>query len=138
MIRSAVLLALLLASTSVTAADLKVKISDVRVHTGTLSALLVNSDAAWNGKAEPVTGRIAKADTSGEVSLVFKDLAAGKYAIRVMHDENDNGKLDTNAVGMPTEGYGFSNNPVVMRPATFEEATFEVTEAGNTINIVLR
>lgn len=138
MIRSAVLLALLLASTSVTAADLKVKISDVRVHTGTLSALLVNSDAAWNGKAEPVTGRIAKADTTGEVSLIFKDLAPGKYAIRVMHDENDNGKLDTNAVGMPTEGYGFSNNPVVMRPATFEEATFEVTEAGNTINIVLR
>lgn len=138
MLRTSALLAFLFASTAVTAADLKVNISDVRVHTGTLSAMLVNSDAAWNGQAEPVTGRIAKADTSGEVTLAFKGLAPGKYAIRVMHDENDNGKLDTNAVGMPIEGYGFSNNPIVMRPATFAEASFEVTEAGSTINIVLR
>ncbi len=138
MLRSAALLALLLASTSVTAADLKVKISDVRVHTGTISAMLVNSDAAWNGKVEPVTGRIAKVDTSGEISLEFKNLAPGKYAIRVMHDENDNGKLDTNAVDMPIEVYGFSNTPTAMHPATFEEATCDVTEAGSTINIVLR
>jgi uncharacterized protein (DUF2141 family) len=31
----------------------------------------------------------------------------GKYAIAVIHDENCNGKLDTNMFGIPKEGYGF-------------------------------
>ena len=112
--------------------------TEIKTHTGTLSAVLVNSEAAWNGKAEPVTGRMAKADATGKLELVFTDLTPGKYAVRLMHDENDNGKLDSNVVGMPTEGYGFSNNPMVMRPATFEEASFEVLEAGATITIALR
>lgn len=40
----------------------------------------------------------------------FEDLPPGTYAIAVAHDENMNGKLDTNALGIPTEGYGFSND----------------------------
>ena len=39
-----------------------------------------------------------------------------------MHDENDNNQLDTNFLGIPSEGYGFSNNPNVMRRAHFDEA----------------
>ncbi len=38
------------------------------------------------------------------------DLPKGQYAIRYFHDENSNRKLDTNFVGIPKEGYGFSNN----------------------------
>lgn len=55
-----------------------------------------------------------------------------------MHDENGNGKLDTNAVGMPIEGYGFSNNPRVMRKATFDEAAFAVDDKGTVIELHLR
>ena len=138
MLRTAALIALLFAATAANAADLHVQVTDIKTHTGTLSAMLVNSEAAWNGKAEPVSGRMAKVDATGKLELVFTDLAPGKYAVRLMHDENDNGKLDSNVVGMPTEGYGFSNNPMVMRPATFEEASFEVLEAGATITIALR
>ena len=54
-----------------------------------------------------------------------------------MHDENGNDKLDSNFMGMPTEGYGFSNNPRVMRAATFDEARFNVPAAGTSIQIVL-
>jgi uncharacterized protein (DUF2141 family) len=38
------------------------------------------------------------------------NLTAGKYAVRFYHDENMNRKMETNMVGKPTEGYGFSNN----------------------------
>ncbi|MND09814.1 hypothetical protein D3C83_334330 [compost metagenome] len=55
-----------------------------------------------------------------------------------MHDENDNGSLDANVLGMPTEGYGFSQNPRVMRKATFEEARFELGAEGGEIVIELR
>jgi len=34
----------------------------------------------------------------------------GKYAVSVFHDENSNGKLDTNFLGIPREGVGASNN----------------------------
>jgi uncharacterized protein (DUF2141 family) len=40
----------------------------------------------------------------------FEAIPPGTYALAVIHDENSNGKLDTNLVGMPTEGYGFSND----------------------------
>ena len=56
----------------------------------------------------------------------------------ITHDENGNGKLDTNVVGMPLEGYGFSNNPQVMRKPTWDEARFDVTATGAAIDIDLR
>lgn len=138
MLRAIALTSILLAATSAaTAADLRVKVIGITAQTGTISMALMDSDAAWTGKGKPVTGRRAKAD-SESVEVVFSDLAPGKYAIRLMHDENDNGKLDTNLVGMPTEGYGFSNNPRVMRAATFDEALFEVPADGAAITIAMR
>ncbi len=52
------------------------------------------------------TGRIF----NHRCTLVFTGLTPGKYAIRYYHDENANMKMETNLVGKPTEGYGFSNN----------------------------
>lgn len=131
-------LVLLLAAQAANAADLHVKVDGITQATGTLSAMLVNSAEAWDGKSEPVSRRRADITATGSIELVFDDLAPGDYAIRVMHDDNGNGKLDRNFVGMPTEGYGFSNNPRVMRAATFEEARFTVPAAGTSIQIVLR
>lgn len=131
-------LVLLLAAQAANAADLRVKVDGVTQATGTLSAMLLNSAEAWDGKSEPVSGRRADITATGSIELVFDDLAPGEYAVRVMHDDNGNGQLDRNVVGMPTEGYGFSNNPRVMRAATFEEARFTVPAAGTSIQIVLR
>ncbi len=127
-----------LAAQAANAADLRVKVEGITQATGTLSAMLVDSKEAWDGKSAPVSGRRAEIAATGSIELVFDGLAPGDYAIRVMHDDNGNGQLDRNLVGMPTEGYGFSNNPRVMRAATFEEARFTVPEAGTSIQIVLR
>lgn len=45
-----------------------------------------------------------------QVSFDFHDIAPGTYALVVVHDENVNGKLDTSWLGVPKEGYGFSND----------------------------
>jgi len=42
--------------------------------------------------------------------FAIKNLATGKYAVRFYHDENLNQAMETNMVGKPIEGYGFSNN----------------------------
>ncbi|MDQ3160346.1 MAG: DUF2141 domain-containing protein [Pseudomonadota bacterium] len=131
-------LVLMLATQAATAADLRVKVDGITKPTGTLIAMLVNSTDAWDGTSAPVSGRQEVIAATGSYELVFKDLAPGDYAIRVMHDDNGNGELDRSPVGMPTEGYGFSNNPSVMRAATFEEARFTVPMAGASIAIALR
>lgn len=119
------------------AAELTVNIRDIRVQTGVLRVALVDGPPGWDGKAAPV--RADGAPPQGDsASFVFKDLAPGNYAVMVSHDENGNGKLDSNLVGIPTEGYGFSNNPKVMRKPTWEEARFEVKADAAAIDVSLR
>jgi uncharacterized protein (DUF2141 family) len=129
----------LAASPSVSAADraLLVTISDIRHPGGHLLVSVESSAEGWNAEGKSVAvARIAA--RAGEVVQRFDDLPPGHYAVQVMHDENDNGKLDSNFLGIPSEGYGFSQNPGVMRRATFEEARFELPAEGAEIVVRLR
>ena len=74
-----------------------------------------------------------------EVSVVFKNIPKGKYAIAVFLDENDNYRLDKNLFGIPKEKYGFSNNVLpTMRPATFEESAFKLKSQETILTIILK
>ena len=65
----------------------------------------------------------------GVIRLVARDLPPGQYAVNAFHDENGNGELDTNLVGIPAEGYGFANDPVArFGPPDFEAAAVTVDE----------
>ena len=66
--------------------------------------------------------------TDNTCTIVFKDLEDGTYAIRYFHDENSNGELDTNFIGIPKEGFGFSNDAFgKFGPKKFKEWLFEVS-----------
>lgn len=55
----------------------------------------------------------------------FADIAPGTYALAVIHDENLNGKLDANWLGIPSEGYGFSNDArAALGAPSFSAASF--------------
>lgn len=55
----------------------------------------------------------------------FAQIAPGTYALAVIHDENLNGKLDANWLGIPSEGYGFSNDArAALGPPSFSAASF--------------
>ena len=61
-------------------------------------------------------------------SFSISNLNPGKYAVRYYHDENLNSKMETNLLGKPTEGYGFSNNVIgKFGPPPFEKWLFEIT-----------
>lgn len=53
--------------------------------------------------------------TGNSLTISLKNIPAGSYAVSVFHDTNGDRKLNRNSLGMPTEGYGFSNNPIVSR-----------------------
>jgi len=66
--------------------------------------------------------------TDNTCTIVFKDLDDGSYAIRYFHDENNNEELDTNFIGIPKEGFGFSNDAMgKFAPKDFSEWLFEVS-----------
>jgi uncharacterized protein (DUF2141 family) len=69
--------------------------------------------------------------------VVFENIPKGIYAISIFHDENDNGKMDTNFMGIPKEDYGCSNNASgFMGPPKWKDAKFELTnDTTITINL---
>jgi len=106
--RLAVLLATVLASAALPARalDLTVEVSGVRGDKGFVAVALYSQAQGWLKQAFKAE-RVAAGERA---TIVFRDLPAGDYAFAVIHDENANGKLDTNVVGMPVEAYGFSRD----------------------------
>lgn len=63
--------------------------------------------------------------SANEELIKFENVPYGDYAVAALHDINMNGKLDKNVLGIPTEGYGFSNNVMDQYgPPTFLQASF--------------
>jgi len=88
-----------------------VRILDIRNSTGTVACALFESPTgfpieflhyATNVMVIKIRDTRARCD--------FEDIPPGTYALAVVHDENMNGKLDTGMLGVPLEGYGFSND----------------------------
>ena len=88
-------------------------------------------------KAKDIIAKIVKPKV-GFVNLTIDDLEDSEYAIAIMHDLNDNGKLDKNFLGIPTEPYGFSKNfkPILFAP-TFNDCKFNLNNETKSFTIEL-
>ena len=72
-----------------------------------------------------------------QVIVELKDISAGKYSVKVFHDENNNTKLDTGMFGIPKEPWGMSNNVKAnFGPPKFEESLVDL-KANKEISIIL-
>jgi len=84
-----------------------------------------------NEKGERMMG-IAQKIVDSKCTIVIKNLTPGKYAFKYFHDENNNNQIDFNLLGMPKEGYGFSNKAKgTFGPPSLEKMIFAVK--GDTI-----
>jgi uncharacterized protein (DUF2141 family) len=92
---------------AVSAQTLTVKVENIRQLKGTLMVGVSNNEGDFPDV--PIEGRQIKI-TGNVMTLNFSGLPRGSYAVSVYQDLNDNGKLDTNLLGIPKEPYGFSNN----------------------------
>ncbi len=119
-------------------ATLTIKVTDLRNHTGDLIfGVFKTADGFPTVKEKSVDWQIKPADQN-TVTFTVK-LPPGKYSASVLHDENRNGKMDKNGLGVPLEGYGVTNNPKPkFRAATFDEARFTLPAEGATMTISLQ
>lgn len=118
------------------AADIALKITNIETQTGTLNwTIFDNADAYQAGEQAIASGRHQVRSDALSVSL--HGLPPGTYAVRLFHDANDNGRFDKNILGLPSEGYGFSNDAGTRGPATFQDAAVQV-DGDTTIEIRVR
>ena len=74
-----------------------------------------------------------------QVTIYRNAKTYGTYAATVLHDENGNGVIDKNFLGMPREGAGASNNPKPrLGPPRYDEATFTLNEPTRTVAITVK
>lgn len=113
---------------SLHASSLTIQFENLRSEKGDVLYLLFNSPEGYPDQARKSVREGSLKASAAKVPLVLNDLPDGEYAFTVIHDENQNKKLDTNLVGMPTEGFGFSNNPKIFFGApSFDRVKFKVS-----------
>ena len=115
--------------------NIEVIIKNIKSKEGTIRVALFDSEEKF--LKTPFKGEIVK--VSGEtMTVIFKDLPAGTYGASAVHDENTNGKMDTGMMGIPKEGFGFSNDAKGMfGPPKFKEASFTLP-ATKSVSVTLK
>ncbi|MBV7267894.1 DUF2141 domain-containing protein [Winogradskyella luteola] len=106
--------------------QLTVKVEKADSNDGQMFIAVYNTEADFLGKS--YTGTKSKIADNGCV-VTFKNIPEGTYAVSVFHDENDNGKMDTNFLGIPKEDYACSNDAAgFLGPPKWKDAKFELKE----------
>jgi uncharacterized protein (DUF2141 family) len=108
-------------------------------HTGGIVRLaLFDSPDGFPGKMERVYRRLHEPIEGGEVTFTIEGVPRGRYAVSVYHDENGNDAMETDVIGRPSEGYGFSNDSRGrFGPPGFDDAAFDVVNDPTEVRIML-
>jgi uncharacterized protein (DUF2141 family) len=105
-------------------AKLTVSVSGLKNNTGTVKVGLYNSEGTF---LKTIYKSLSSEIKNNTATVTFENLPAGEYAISAYHDENNNGKLDKNMMGIPSEDYAASNNAKgFMGPPAYKDAKFSV------------
>jgi uncharacterized protein (DUF2141 family) len=109
--------------------NITVEISKLKENKGQVLIGLYNNADNFPLVNKAYKGIVIKVETK-EIHYTFSDIPAGNYAIAVIHDLNNNSELDKNLFGIPTEGYGFSNNPATrFGMPSFDEVKFHFDDS---------
>jgi uncharacterized protein (DUF2141 family) len=114
------------------ASDIEFEITGINSNNGKIYVQLFKGEENYKqGNANLST--IVKA-AKGTTKVIFSDIKPDQYAVRFFHDENDNGEMETNFIGIPVEGYGFSNNAKPsFGPVSYHEINFIVSKSDTTV-----
>jgi len=108
------------------APGIRVFIGGLRSDKGRVVCALFFSAAAFPKNPDKAVATTKSNISHGQAVCEFSGVGPGRYAISTFHDENSNGKLDRNFIGIPREGVGASNNAVGhFGPPKFDEAAFQ-------------
>jgi len=90
------------------AAELEVVITNIRIATGFVRLGLYDNPKLFPKRRGTIGGGDVKVK-GNTATYVFRNLKPGAYAVAIYHDANNNRRFDK-TLGIPEEGFGFSNN----------------------------
>jgi uncharacterized protein (DUF2141 family) len=118
--------------------SLTVRLHGFQNDKGRVAVALFASAKDFPDQRRALAGKLGKI-SGGRASIAFGNLEPGVYAVAVLHDENENSKMDFNFLGMPLEGYGFSNDASApFGPPSFEAAAFKLAPRNSFVSIKMR
>lgn len=116
-----------------------VDIDGLRSDRGQVLCALFSSPADFPKKADRALARTKSQISGRHATCEFLGVPSGNYAVSVFHDENSNGRLDTNFLGIPREGVGASNNAKGhLGPPKFSAAAFQHSAGRTDLKISIR
>lgn len=119
-------------------AKLTVVIDGLRHQSGQVCLRVYSGEQGFPGSARGVVQSGCTKVTGTVASKHFYGLKPGSYAVALYADKNSDSKLNTNFLGIPSEGFGISNNPKAKtRAPKFTEASFDLNQ-NKTINITMQ
>lgn len=112
---------------------LKIVFENLESSQGSIKFLVFNKSEGYPDLAEKsfIQRTIPISEAQKGIEL---ELPESIYAVTAIHDSNDNDKLDTNFLGLPKEGFGFSNNPrIYFGPPSFKRSSFKLKKPSDLI-----
>jgi uncharacterized protein (DUF2141 family) len=136
------LFVLLIANTSSVASEstgnLIVNISGFPSSDGFAMVALNNSEESYKGGENEAIAKTKTMVVDQKGQVIFTNLPYGSYGVSIYHDENSNGEMDKNMMGIPKEAYGFSNNAKgFFGKPDYKDVKFELNSAEKQITIKL-
>jgi uncharacterized protein (DUF2141 family) len=119
--------------------EIVINIAGLRSGKGKCLVYLYNNKKGFPNDAAKAINKASGSILNGKSTIVLKDVPDGEYAVGIIHDENNNGKMDTNILGMPKEGVGVSNNAKGhFGSPSYEDSKFQVNRKSLIINITIK
>jgi uncharacterized protein (DUF2141 family) len=116
--------------------SLNVEIDGLRNNAGQVCISLFGSSKGFPDKSKLAIQDKCFKITETPLVIRYNNLKAGSYAVVLMHDENLNKSIDMDSLGMPREGFGFSQNPeITNRAPKFSESAFFIAGPQTDIKI---
>ncbi|MCX7697198.1 MAG: DUF2141 domain-containing protein [Bacteroidales bacterium] len=115
--------------------QVEITITNIRNSKGVIRIGIFKDQESFD-KETPYDGKIfpKKSVLNGKLVVKF-DLPPGKYGFAVLDDENEDGKMNYNLLGVPKEGYGFSGNTFFLSKPSFSEFAVNIRKGLNKFTI---
>lgn len=124
---------------SQTMGDIELIITNAKSDKGLIQVLIFNKDNGFPEEQNKAFKALSLPVSSLSAKVTIENLPSGNYAISVFHDEDSDGKMKKNNLGMPLDRYGFSNNPTLFfGPPSFSKSAVAIKDAPIKVEISLR
>jgi uncharacterized protein (DUF2141 family) len=118
--------------------DIVVTVTGFRNATGKAKAALFCSAEGFPNDMDKAAAGVESLIVDNKAVLYFGNVPYGVYAVSILHDENDNNRMDTGLFGIPVEGYCFSNNAHgFLGPPSYTDAAISLKEKTLELNLTL-